>query len=92
MIHGISAFLPLLRASTAPLKKIVVMSTGGANFQTVLRSSNKDMVSYCVTKAAGLMATTKWALKLKDEGFVVVSLNPGMVDTTDTFGESGEHS
>ncbi|KAI0742373.1 hypothetical protein C8Q80DRAFT_1273059 [Daedaleopsis nitida] len=90
VIHSISAFLPLLRASTASLKKIVVISTGGADYKRVLEWNNLDMVGYCVTKAAGLMATTKWALKLKDEGFVVTSLNPGMVDTTGTYGESGD--
>ncbi|KAI0742405.1 NAD-P-binding protein [Daedaleopsis nitida] len=90
VIHSITAFLPLLRASTASPKKIVVISTGGADYERVFRTKNADMVGYCATKAAGLMVTTKWALKLKDEGFVVTSLNPGMVDTTGTYGESGD--
>ena len=37
-----------------------------------------------MTKAAAWIATVKWALKLKDEGFVVVSLSPGLVDTMGT--------
>ncbi|KAI0742370.1 NAD-P-binding protein [Daedaleopsis nitida] len=90
VVHGISAFLPLLRASTASLKKIVVISTPTADYQTVLMAGKADMVAYSMTKSAGLMATTKWALKLKAERFVVVSLNPGMVDTTGTRGESGD--
>ncbi|KAI0753745.1 hypothetical protein C8Q74DRAFT_1306713 [Fomes fomentarius] len=43
------------------------------------------MSAYHMTKAAALIATTKWALKLRDEGFVVVSLSPGLVDTTATM-------
>lgn len=42
-----------------------------------------------MTKAAALMATTEFATKLKDEGFVVVSLGPGLVDTTATAGADG---
>ena len=37
-----------------------------------------------MTKAAAHVAATKWALHLKDEGFVVITLSPGMVDTTET--------
>ncbi|KAI0747067.1 NAD-P-binding protein [Daedaleopsis nitida] len=90
VIHSITAFLPLLRASTANLKKIVVVSTGGADHKLVLHCGIANMTAYGMTKAAALMATTKWAIKLKDEGFVVVSLSPGLVDTTDTLGESGD--
>ena len=90
VIHGISAFLPLLRSSTAGLKKIVVISSSGAVPSRVLRTGEADIVAYCTTKAGALMATTKWALRLKDEGFAVVSLNPGMVDVTGTFGENGK--
>ena len=45
-----------------------------------------DMAAYGMTKAAAIIATTKFALKLKDEGFVVVTLSPGMVDTSATAG------
>lgn len=50
------------------------------------------MSAYGMTKAAALIATTKWAVKLKDDGFVVISLSPGLVDTTGTMGENGECS
>ncbi|KAI0747070.1 NAD-P-binding protein [Daedaleopsis nitida] len=90
VIHSITAFLPLLRASTASLKKIVVVSTGGADHKYVLHVGIGDTIAYGMTKAAAVIATTKWAIKLKDEGFVVVSLSPGFVDVTDTFGESGD--
>ncbi len=45
-----------------------------------------------MTKAAPLIASTKWAPKLKDEGFVVVSLSRGLVYTTATMVGSGEYS
>lgn len=85
VIHGIAAFLPLLRASPAPLRKIVVINTGGADPKTVLKIGIPDMAAYGMTKAAALMATTKYALKLKDERFVVVSITPGIVDTSATM-------
>ncbi|KAI0794316.1 NAD-P-binding protein [Fomes fomentarius] len=90
VIHSISAFLPLLRASSASLKKIVVIGTGGADYQAVLGWGIADMSAYGMTKAAALIATTKWAVKLKDEGFVVITLSPGLVDTTGTIGENGD--
>ena len=48
------------------------------------------MAAYGMAKAAALVATTKFAAKLKDEGFIIVSLNPGLVDVSGTTGESGE--
>lgn len=84
VIHAISAFLPLLRASTATLKKIVVISTQGADPKFWRTVGGANAVSYSITKAATWVATTKYAIKLKDEGFVVVSLCPGAVDTSGT--------
>ena len=43
-----------------------------------------DLCTYGMTKAAALIPTTKFALKLKDEGFVVVALDPGLVNTSAT--------
>ena len=48
------------------------------------------MAAYGMTKAAALIAATKWAVKLQDEGFIVVSVSPGLVDTSGTIGENGE--
>ena len=89
MIHSITAFLPLLRAGAA--KKIVVISTGGADVKTVHKQGEPGLAVYCTTKCAAVMATTKWAIKLQREGFIVVSLTPGLVDTSGTVGEHGEY-
>ncbi|KAI0646046.1 NAD-P-binding protein [Trametes meyenii] len=86
VIHSITAFLPLLRAGSA--KKIIVIGSGGGDPHFVQVSGIADMAAYGTTKAAQVLVTTKWALKLKDEGFVVITLSPGLVDTTQTFGES----
>lgn len=86
-VHSITAFLPLLRAS--PTKKIVVVSTGGADLAFIRAVEIASMSAYGMTKAAALIATTKFALKLKDEGFIVCSLSPGLVDVSGTIGESG---
>ncbi len=90
VIHSISAFLPLLRVSTANLKKIVVIGTPGADHKAALAWGLGDMAAYGVTKAASIVVTTKWAIKLKDEGFVVVSLSPSVVDTSVTMELNGE--
>ncbi|KAI0742349.1 hypothetical protein C8Q80DRAFT_1122666 [Daedaleopsis nitida] len=86
VIHGILAFLPLLHTSPAPLK-VVVISTGAADHITMRTFGMSDMVSYHTTKAAALMATTKGG-----GGVFVVSLTPGPVDVTETFGEHGDAS
>ncbi|EIW54434.1 short chain dehydrogenase, partial [Trametes versicolor FP-101664 SS1] len=79
VVHSVTPFVPLLRAG--PTKKIIVIGTGGGDPKAVLTVGIKNMVAYCATKAAAVMVATKWALELKDEGFVVVTLTPGLVDT-----------
>ena len=82
VVHGVSAFLPLLRAR--PTKKIIVIGAAGADLKCIRSGGMADLVAYSMTKAAAHVAATKWALHLKDEGFVVITLSPGMVDTTET--------
>ena len=43
-----------------------------------------------MSKAAATIAATKFALKLKDEGFIAVTLDPGAVDTSSTAAADGE--
>ncbi|KAI0669048.1 NAD-P-binding protein [Trametes maxima] len=82
VVHSISAFVPLLRKGVQ--KKIVVISTQGASPALTLRAESAGVAAYCTTKAAAVMIATKYAAGLKDEGFIVVSLNPGVVDTSGT--------
>ena len=88
VIHSIQAFLPLLRAS--PTKKIAVIGTPGGISEVVREANVGNMVAYGMTKAAAHLATTKWALLLAPEGFIVVTVSPGLVNTSGTMGEGGE--
>ncbi|RPD58560.1 NAD-P-binding protein [Lentinus tigrinus ALCF2SS1-7] len=87
-IHAISAFLPLLRAGAS--KKIIVLGSPAGDFRLTRAGSIGDMSAYCISKAGNLIATMKYAVKLKSEGFCVVLLSPGLVDTTGTIGEHGD--
>ncbi|KAM5539647.1 hypothetical protein V8D89_006756 [Ganoderma adspersum] len=87
-VHSIMAFLPLLRAANT--KKIVVIGSGAGDVKSVQTLNMVNMAAYGMTKAAAMIATTKFAIKLKDEGFVVVTLTPGVVDTSATAGADGD--
>ena len=90
MIHSIKAFIPLLRASTAPLKKVVVLNSGVADIHFNLKAEEADAVAYAMTKAATLVAAAKFAVQLKKDNIVVVSFHPGSVNTWETWGDNGE--
>ncbi|KAJ7312259.1 hypothetical protein DFH08DRAFT_973633 [Mycena albidolilacea] len=88
VVHTIKAFLPLLREG--PTKKVAVLSTfnlsrllstGNADLDATLTMANPGRVGYGISKAAMNMAIAKLALALKPEGFVFVSISPGMVDS-----------
>lgn len=88
VIHSVNAFLPLLRKGTE--KKIVVMGSEGGDCDMVWKSRLSNVAAYGVTKAAENMVATKYAAELESEGFIVVSISPGMVDVSGTATESGE--
>ncbi|KAF7378311.1 NAD(P)-binding protein [Mycena sanguinolenta] len=79
VVHTIKAFLPLLRGG--PTKKVAVLSTGNADLDATLTMASPGRVGYGISKAAMNMAIAKFALALKPEGFVFVSISPGMVDS-----------
>ncbi|KAI0640955.1 NAD-P-binding protein [Trametes meyenii] len=81
-IHGITTFLPLLRKGDA--KKIITISTNGAAPSATVRYGFCQGVAYGTTKAATVMVAAKYAAALKGEGFTVISLHPGVVDTAAT--------
>ncbi|KAI0761785.1 NAD-P-binding protein [Trametes elegans] len=81
-IHSAAAFLPLLRRGT--LKRLVFISSGAADPALAVKLGIPDMVAYSTTKAATAMAAAKYAAALKSEGFTVVSMRPGVVDTSAT--------
>ncbi|PCH37030.1 NAD(P)-binding protein [Wolfiporia cocos MD-104 SS10] len=81
-VHAINSFLPLLRQGAT--KKIVVMSMGGAERDVVWRTRLAGMCAYGVSKAGTNMVATKYSVQLEREGFTVVTVSPGMVDTSAT--------
>ncbi|KAI0819436.1 NAD-P-binding protein [Trametes gibbosa] len=92
VIHSISAFLPLLRLSTASTRKIVVISSGGALPARIVRTGEGDVVAYSTTKAAAVMVAAKYAARLASERFAVISLAPGIVDTSGTATATSQRS
>ncbi|KAI0669047.1 NAD-P-binding protein [Trametes maxima] len=86
VVHSISAFLPLLRKGAT--KKIIVIGTTGSVPSVTMLTASAGMAAYTTTKAAAIMVATKYAARLKGKGFTVVSINPGVVDTSETAGGS----
>lgn len=82
VIHSVNAFLPLLRKG--PTKKIIIMSTQGSKPDIVFKLRIPTMAAYGTTKAALEMVMVKYAALLEKENFTVVSICPGLVDTTAT--------
>ncbi|KAJ7646928.1 hypothetical protein FB45DRAFT_860327 [Roridomyces roridus] len=84
-VHCTNAFLPLLRQGSA--KKVVVLSTGGADLDLVLKANMSKSAAYAISKAAVNMVVAKYAAEFKQEGFVFLTLSPGYVDTSATATE-----
>ncbi|KAJ7776871.1 hypothetical protein DFH07DRAFT_865677 [Mycena maculata] len=78
--HCINAFLPLLRKGSA--KKVITISTGGADTDIAVKLSWTTAPGYAISKAAVNMLVAKYAAQFKSEGFVFLALSPGFVDTT----------
>ncbi|OBZ67322.1 hypothetical protein A0H81_12619 [Grifola frondosa] len=81
VIHTINTFLPLLRKGSA--KKIVVLGAGAGNPDFAWKSRFAVMAAYSSTKGASAVVAAKYAVLLEEEGFTVVSLSPGLVNTAD---------
>jgi NAD(P)-dependent dehydrogenase (short-subunit alcohol dehydrogenase family) len=79
-IFSINAFLPLVRKSN--IKKIIVITTGLADRDMTEKSTISFWLIYSSMKAALNMVVAKYAVELKSEGFKLLALSPGLVDTT----------
>ncbi|KAI0776591.1 NAD-P-binding protein [Trametes elegans] len=90
VVHSVSAFLPLLRQGVK--KEIVVISTAGASPALTVQHNSTGVVAYSTTKAAAVMVAAKYAVSLKPEGFTVISVHPGVVDTSETATEAHSFS
>lgn len=83
LMYSINAFLPLLQKGS--VKKIVVMSSGHADPEFILKSEVADFVTYTTMKAALNIIVAKYAVDLKSDGITVLALSPGIVNTAETL-------
>ncbi|KAJ7755009.1 hypothetical protein DFH07DRAFT_920785 [Mycena maculata] len=79
-VHCINAFLPLLQMGS--VKKVITITTGGADTEFVLKAKHMGSAGYSISKAAVNMVVAKYAAQFKSEGFVFLALSPGFVDTS----------
>ena len=77
--HTINAFLPLLRAGKTKRILIVTSSMGSPEFART--TQYVEAPCYSISKSALNMVIVKFAVALKDEGFVVLGVSPGLVKT-----------
>ncbi|KAI9289833.1 NAD(P)-binding protein [Umbelopsis sp. AD052] len=77
-----NAFLPLLRQGKA--KKIILISSAIGDIQFTRTTGFAGIASYGAGKAALNFIAQKYAVELASEGFVVLPLSPGFVDTSST--------
>ena len=80
VMFAINAFLPLVRKSG--IKKIMVVSTGIADPELVVKTEFAASVAYGALKAALNFIVIKYSIELKDEGIVVFALSPGVINTS----------
>ncbi|KIP11355.1 hypothetical protein PHLGIDRAFT_114750 [Phlebiopsis gigantea 11061_1 CR5-6] len=82
VIHGINAFLPLLKAATnTNVARVVTISSMTADLDLTLSAEYYRHGAYSISKAAVNMAMAKYAAWFHDENIVFLSICPGIVDT-----------
>ena len=78
-VYLINTFLPLLRQSNT--KKIAMISTGMADLDLINTAKETSSSAYSMSKAALNVAVAKYNAELSGEGFLFMSISPGVVDT-----------
>ncbi|KAJ7625302.1 hypothetical protein DFH06DRAFT_742295 [Mycena polygramma] len=79
VVHATNAFLPLLKNGTT--KKVITSSSPLADLDVTLAGEFPGQASYSISKAALNMVVAKYAARYKADGFVFLSLSPGVVNT-----------
>ena len=79
VIYSTNSFLPLLRNGLT--KKVVTISSEAGDRETVLKMGLVQVNAYGPSKAAVNVVVAQYGIKLQEEGFTVIALAPGMVDT-----------
>lgn len=79
VVHTINAFMSLLQAGQT--KKVITITSGAGDLDFTLTCDFSESAPYSVSKAALNLAIGKYAVKYKSEGFIFLSISPGMVNT-----------
>ncbi|KAG8748408.1 hypothetical protein FRC10_005955 [Ceratobasidium sp. 414] len=77
----INAFLPLLRAGKS--KKVIALGSGIGDDEFTKKAGFTVNGPYSVSKYALNLTMLKYSESLKNEGFIFLSISPGVVDTSD---------
>ncbi|OJD11319.1 hypothetical protein AJ78_07881 [Emergomyces pasteurianus Ep9510] len=78
-IHLLSLFVPLVQKGAT--KKVISLTSGGADRAFVAGYDIANQVPYAISKAGMNLATAKFSAQYKKDGILFMSLAPGMVDT-----------
>lgn len=79
VVHTINVFLPLLKAGKT--KKVIAITSGFGDVDVTLDGEFDVSVPYSISKAALNLAIAKYAVAYKADGFVFLSISPGVVNT-----------
>lgn len=74
-----NVFLPLIRNGEG--KKIIVLSSAFADIEFTRMAEIPFHIPYSISKAAMGILVAKYAVELKSEGIMTLSMAPGWVDT-----------
>ncbi|KAF2107248.1 putative short-chain dehydrogenase [Lophiotrema nucula] len=82
VLFTINAYLPLIRKST--VKKVIVITSGVADFDAMAKTGISGGIPYSLSKAAVNGVVSKFAVESrnKGEGITYIALSPGFVATS----------
>ncbi|KAI0413438.1 NAD(P)-binding protein [Xylaria grammica] len=77
-IHLFNLFMPLILKGNA--KKVVALSSGHADLDSINAFDNEVAALYSISKAAINVAVAKFSAQYKKQGVLFISISPGMVE------------
>lgn len=77
--HLINFFMPLILKGNA--KKVLVLTTGMADHDLVLKYGVYEGGPYAISKAALNMVTSKFQAEFQKDGVLFIGVSPGVVET-----------
>ncbi|KAF3923877.1 hypothetical protein ABW21_db0208745 [Orbilia brochopaga] len=80
VVYTTTPFIDLVKKGDQ--KKILVLSTGIADVDAILQWDMTSNIPYAASKAAMNVLVAKYAIQLKEDGITMVSISPGLVQTS----------